>query len=73
MDPEERARREQRLSPQAAFVVQFIVGSDLHGGTVGGRVEHVASGRSARFASVEGLLRFFGDMLAQPGGDPSTD
>jgi hypothetical protein len=60
---------EQRLSPRAAFVVQFVTGSDLHGGAVGGRVEHVASGRHARFGSVEELLRFLGDVLAQPSGE----
>jgi hypothetical protein len=47
-----------------AFVVQFLAGSDLGAGSVGGRVEHVASGRTARFASVDELLRFFSDLLA---------
>jgi hypothetical protein len=56
---------ERRLSPQAAFVVQFVSGSRLDGGSVGGRVEHVASGRSARFDSIEQLLRFLGEVLAQ--------
>ena len=59
--------REKRLSPQAAFVVQFVAGSDLHGGVVGGRVEHVASGRSTHFESVDDLLRFLGEALAQAG------
>jgi hypothetical protein len=57
---------EKRLSPQAAFVVQFVSGSRLDGGTVDGRVEHVASGRSARFDSVDQLLRFLAEVLAHP-------
>jgi hypothetical protein len=74
MDPEQRDRRsEQRLSPQAAFVVQFVAGSDLRAGSVGGRVEHVASGRCTRFESVDGLLRFLGDVLAQPSGEPAPE
>ena len=74
MDPEERERRdEQRLSPQAAFVVQFVVGSDLGAGTAGGRVEHVASGRSTRFESVDGLLRFVSEVLAQQKREPASE
>lgn len=56
---------EQRLSAQAAFVVQFVTGSDVRAGVVGGRVEHVASGRNKRFESVEELLAFLADVLAQ--------
>jgi len=62
-------RGERRLSPRAAFVVQFVAGSDLHAGDVAGRVEHVASGRSTRFESVDGFLRFLGDVLAQFGAE----
>ena len=61
---------EKRLSPQAAFVVQFVAGSDLRGGEVGGRVEHVASGRSARFESVDDLLRFLEQALQQASQGP---
>ena len=57
---------EQRLSAQAAFVVQFVTGSDVRAGTVGGRVEHVASGRNKRFESIDELLSFLADVLAQP-------
>jgi hypothetical protein len=62
---------EKRLSSQAAFVVQFVAGSDIRRGAVGGRVEHVATGRSARFASVDELLQFLGDVLAQPTAEDS--
>jgi len=62
---------ERRLSVDGAFVVQFHVGSDLGAGTVGGRVEHVASGRTTRFASVDELVRFFSDQLAARGSADS--
>jgi len=54
---------ERRLTAEGAFVVQFLAGSHLDAGAVGGRVEHVASGRNAHFASVDELLRFFRDVL----------
>jgi hypothetical protein len=54
-----------------AFVVQFLAGSDLGAGSVGGRVEHVASGRTARFACVDELLRFFSDLLATRASEES--
>src|SRR5689334_8437039 len=63
---------EKRLSPQAAFVVQFVAGSDLRGGAVSGRVEHVATGRNARFASVDELLRFIADILTHPAAEDSN-
>lgn len=59
------------LSAQRAFVV--------HPGTAGrsgrrrfmGRVEHLSSGESARFSSLEGLLAFFAAVLdASPGAAP---
>ena len=65
------ADSERRLNANSAFVVQFLAGSDLDAGAVGGRVEHVASGRTARFASVEELLRFFHDVLGGLGGTGS--
>lgn len=52
-----------RLTPDGAFVVQFEAGTDLTAGPVGGRVEHVQSGRAAQFASVDELLRFVGTVL----------
>ncbi|MDX2169234.1 MAG: hypothetical protein SF182_19345 [Deltaproteobacteria bacterium] len=53
------------LSPGGAFVVQFRADSEPLGGRVGGRVEHVLSGRAAHFASLDDLLRFLSDALAQ--------
>ena len=39
-----------------AFVVQFSRDAEAHAGVFSGRVEHLSSGRRARFASREDLL-----------------
>lgn len=39
-----------------AFVVQFSRDADAHAGGFSGRIEHLSSGRRARFASREDLL-----------------
>jgi hypothetical protein len=46
-----------------AFVVQFTRGT----GTFAGRVEHMSSGRRARFASREDLIATLHQMLDQLG------
>jgi len=60
-----------RFPPQRAFVVQLSAAEDS-GKPTRGRVEHVVSGRSARFESLEALAEFFGQVLASEsteGGD----
>jgi hypothetical protein len=55
-----------------AFVVQLGPETDIAAGRLVGRVEHIASTRSARFASLEELLAAFREMLADtnpPGPD----
>jgi hypothetical protein len=42
-----------------AFVVQFRTATDFTCGQVGGRVEHVATGRTAHFESTKELLEAF--------------
>jgi hypothetical protein len=48
-----------------AFVVHLTVAADASAG----RVEHVATGRTARFESAEELLRFMRDTLAAIAND----
>jgi hypothetical protein len=48
------------LSVQRAFVVHFGAGRDTGRRRFRGRVEHLASGESAEFTSLEALLAFFG-------------
>ena len=45
-----------RLDCACAFVVQFRTATDFAAGRVEGRVEHVASGRTAHFESANELL-----------------
>ena len=49
----------------SAFVVQFRTDADFEGGRAGGRVEHVASGCSAHFESVDELLAIFVRLLKE--------
>jgi hypothetical protein len=42
-----------------AFVVQFRAATDFESGQVEGRIEHVASGVTAHFASAAELLELF--------------
>ena len=46
------------LAPERTFVVQLRSGSDLAKRQVHGRVEHVVSGESEPFASLDALLAF---------------
>jgi hypothetical protein len=52
------------LSVHRAFVVHFRTDSDVAHGRMAGRVEHVASGQVAHFASLAELLAFMGQVLA---------
>ena len=58
------------LSPHRAFVVQFRAETDVAAGHLVGRVEHVVSGQAATFQSLEGLLAFIAQLLAERGGGP---
>lgn len=46
------------LEPAGTFVVQLRAGSDVARKRISGRVEHVMSGESQRFASLADLLAF---------------
>ena len=51
------------LSVHCAFVVHFRVDSEVAQGRIAGRVEHVVSGQSAHFASLEELLASMARVL----------
>jgi len=51
------------LSPARAFVVQFREATEAAREHFAGRVEHMVSGRAARFYSPEELLAFFAQVL----------
>ncbi len=52
------AAHSQPLPADRAFVVQLSADADLAAHRVSGRVEHVVSGTSTHFHSLEQLLRF---------------
>jgi len=53
------------LPVQRAFVVQFRTEADVERGCFEGRVEHVVTGHATRFHSLDELLTFFAQVLAQ--------
>ncbi len=52
-----------RFPPEHAFVVKLSAAEHARRPT-SGRVEHVLTGRSTRFESLEHLADFFGEVLA---------
>ena len=60
--------RPDPLPYDRSFVVQLGRDADPVAGTIAGRAEHIASGRSLRFRSWEELLTFVAACAA--GGDP---
>ena len=53
------------LPHNSAFVVQFRTGTDFEIGRVQGRVEHVASGQTAHFQSLDELVRLLARLLKE--------
>jgi len=51
------------LSVHRAFVMHFRPGTNIAQGRIEGRAEHVVSGQSAHFASLEELLALIAWML----------
>jgi hypothetical protein len=56
---------EAPLSVHWAFVVHFRRSTDIAQGQIAGRVEHVVSGQSTHFDSLEELLAFVARALTQ--------
>ena len=53
------------LSVHWAFVVHFRLSTNIAQGRIEGRVEHVVSGQTVHFASLEELLAFVARVLTQ--------
>jgi hypothetical protein len=60
------------LQHAGAFVVQFRNSTDFAAGHVAGRVEHIASGWCAHFASAQELLTIFDRVLNDTQSNQST-
>jgi hypothetical protein len=59
------------LSIHRAFVVHFRTDTDVVQGQIAGRVEHILSGQSAHFASLESLLAFVAQIVSSTRQTPS--
>jgi hypothetical protein len=57
------------LAPDWAFVVQLRQGTSFDSRTLCGRIEHVVSGRSSLFDSLEQARAFMELVLANPEGN----
>jgi hypothetical protein len=57
------------LIPASAFLVQFRAEAVSGGGKLAGRIEHVASGKTANFRSVEDLPMLLRQMLEEARGE----
>jgi hypothetical protein len=55
------------LSVHRAFLARLRVNSEVAEGRLTGRVEHVVSGQTAHFDSLEELLAFIVQILTQQG------
>jgi hypothetical protein len=49
----------------AAFVVQFRPETDIPGGRIEGKVEHIPTGKAAKFHSLDELLAFIAETLTE--------
>ena len=59
------------LPRRRAFLVQYSSEADPRSGNHSGRIEHVESGRSQRFGSLEELEKFVVEVLSEKSGDPN--
>jgi len=67
MTMKEEMRGPNSLSIHRSFIVRLYPGADPDAGEISGRIEHVVSGESEEFCSVEELLRFIGQLLRRKG------
>ncbi|HYD48210.1 MAG TPA: hypothetical protein VEB21_07680 [Terriglobales bacterium] len=65
--PEDRSDDATRLPASRAFVIHLLAGVEA-GTALPGRVEHVVSGRSARFEDATALIEFFRAILTENSG-----
>ncbi|MGH7963730.1 MAG: hypothetical protein ACRERD_18210 [Candidatus Binatia bacterium] len=60
-----KAKEPSPLPAQRAFVVQFRAEAEVERGPFVGRVEHVVSGESTRFHSLEELVAFLARVVSE--------
>lgn len=60
------------LQRSGAFVVQFRTGSNLEAGRASGRIEHISSGWTACFDSIDELVALLGRALKEHSVDAAA-
>jgi len=77
MTPRPGARYDWRMTNEwkykGAFVIQFQPETNLEAGHCLGRVEHITSYRAMRFSSLDELLSFVAQVLAEVRGEDQHD
>ncbi len=66
----EEGRTAAHLTADRAFVVQFLPPSPVQPAELQGRVEHVVTGRAARFQSAREMVRFMATVLLREDAFP---
>jgi len=61
----QRPKETAQLPTDRAFVVQLTASTVISREHIAGRIEHVVSGESARFQSLEGLVAFIAHVLGE--------
>ena len=61
----------ESLPSGRAFLIRFGAGADPAHGVHRGRIEHVNSGRTMRFDSLEGITLFISEVIAEEAADRS--
>jgi hypothetical protein len=59
-----RSRQQSSLPTNRAFVLQFRTDADIEQGRFDGRIEHVVSGQTTLFHSLEELMQFLSQVLS---------
>ena len=64
---------EEHLPSRRTFLLRFSDSAEPSAGIHRGRIEHIPSGRTARFTSLQSIDEFVRDILADENGQQSGD
>ena len=62
----------EHLPSRRTFLLRFSSSAEPQAGVHCGRIEHISTGRVARFGSLESLDQFVQEILALENDNPST-
>ena len=63
----------ESLPSDRVFLIRFSSGAEPSAGIHRGRVEHIRSGRTARFSSIEVVEQFIAEILAEEQDSRDSD